>query len=589
MKKIFQLWLFLFVTAAFLSTLVVSWNIETYAVRKNARQLLTVNIEDAKVRLDKSRSNLEDFISVYKESLVSTARAWAKIVEQDPTIIEDYDRVVEIAKELNAEELIVTDEKGIIIAAFPDSYLGFDMNSTDQSRAFMPAIEDPKFELAQEPRPNGSKGEYRQYGGVARRDKPGIVQVAISPRHLGKMVALAELSNIYSAISIGREGGMIIFKNISGANLYGYDEGGKYFRDELVDGVPSIVLSALYKEYVIMAYIPCEEVYAERAQTMRFITWISLALFLVIFFLISALVQQLVVNGIYSVNDSLNKITKGDLNEQVEVSTAPEFVVLSNGVNQTVGALKKAIEKEAKRIDDELLLCQRIQRQFLPTDFPDESRFLFTGDLITAREVGGDFYDFFYLDEDRFVFLIADVSGKGLTAALFMTTAKAYLRKAILDGLDFADAIASANAELVKGNTTNMFLTGFFCLFNGKTNELTCVNAGHNPPLMRRAGGQWEYLAIEPSLIIGIMADAPYDGVTMKLEPGDALYLYTDGVSEAMNDKGEPYGEKRLQDALNAYDGEPEKTIEYLQKTLRKYRNGAPKSDDVTMLYMLKH
>lgn len=587
MKRIFQIWLSIFVTIAFITTIALSWSLQTSVIRKNAYKLLSVNIEDAKLRLEKSNENLEYVLKQTEDYLRSVVRGWEKTIEIDPTIVGDQARMQDFADTFGVKELHVSDENGILIASIPQSLVGFDMNSTDQSAEFMPALTDKNFEYIQKPRPNGAYGKLIQYGGIARQDKPGIVQVGIIPSYVGRAATLADRSNISSSFIIGHKGELHIYKRIAG-KLYGFNENGEYFREEDVDEVKSLVLSKVYGDYVITASIPKDEVFIERASVLRFLSIGNFILFIVVFLLVSYLLQRIVISGIYQVNDSLHKITDGKLDERVEVSTTPEFIVLSDGVNSTVSALEKAIEKEAKRIDDELRLCRAIQRSFLPTDFPHESSFSLAGDLYTAKEVGGDFYDFFYLDPQRFVFEIADVSGKGITAALFMTSAKTLLRKTIQSGVPLAKAIETANAELTRGNSTHMFLTAFFCVLNVETGELTCVDAGHNPPLLRRADGTWQYLDTTPSIILGVMENASYESVDYRLEQGDSIFLYTDGVSEAMNMTHETFGEERLKNCLDKICGEedvsPDDVVKRMKEEVENYREGAPQSDDVTML-----
>ena len=201
----------------------------------------------------------------------------------------------------------------------------------------------------------------------------------------------------------------------------------------------------------------------------------------------------------------------------------------------------------------ELGMAKEIQLSALPSEFPpfpDEHRFDIWASMETAKEVGGDFYDFYFTGVDRVLFLVADVSGKGVPAAMFMMRAKTLIKSAAQTGKPLARVFEETNNALCEGNLSTMFVTAWAGEINTVTGRITFVNAGHNPPIVRRAGGGAEYLKTKPSLVLGAMPDAHYRVEELQMNPGDEIYLYTDGITEQPNAGGELYGEARLAKVL---------------------------------------
>lgn len=324
--------------------------------------------------------------------------------------------------------------------------------------------------------------------------------------------------------------------------------------------------------------------YLSRNSVLQILVIGELVLFGVIFVLVSILLQKVVIKGIYSVNDSLEEITQGNPNEKIAVKTTTEFAALSDGINSTVTVLKKSIENEDKRIDAELEMGRTIQTSVLPTDFPSNDHFALAAAMFTAKEVGGDFYDFFMTERTHLVTLIADVAGKGITAALYMMNAKALLKELLQAGLSPQEAFRQANLELCHNNKAHMFLTAFLAVLDLTTGELTCINAGHNPPLIKRHNTPWDYLRIKHSLVLGASTKATYREVSLQLKAGERLLLYTDRVTEAMNPTHEQFGENRLQAFLNHSNLKGNHLLENLRQELSTFASTTPQSDDITLL-----
>ncbi len=581
MKKLFQKWLFVFILGAFLLTFGASWWIHSGLADTSTRLLLEAKLASAEAQVAHTQDNLQTVIELSNNTALAKARAFAIMIAEKPAILDDLATLEKIRVSLDVDELHVSDEKGILIASIPTRYCGFNMNSSKQSRPFMAALGNPDFALVQEPQHNGSFKEVFQYAGVARQDQPGIVQIGYRPARLEKAMALADVEMIAHGFQIGNTGRLRILPR-------GEVTQSRFFHDT-VDGVASFCYEVPCGDYLLIGNLPTNEMYILRDEVLRILVIANIILFTVIFFLVSWLLHRVVIRGIYSVNNSLTKITDGNLNEEVKVDTTHEFQDLSSGINATVSALKKSIENEAKRIDAELEMGRTIQSSVLPVDFPHTPDFDVAAKMYTAKEVGGDFYDCFYIDDTHLALIVADVSGKGITAALFMMNAKALLKELLHAGLEPAEAMKRANEELCANNKAHMFMTVFLAVFNTASGELQCVNAGHNPPAWQHGDAAWDYLRIKHSVALGVSCKAKYVAVPVQLAPGDRLLMYTDGVTEAMNGNREQYGEARFLEYLNTLDASGEIMISTLRYELNIFAEGTPQSDDITLLALDYH
>ncbi len=340
-------------------------------------------------------------------------------------------------------------------------------------------------------------------------------------------------------------------------------------------------------KYELMAALPQVEVYRWRAAMVAAVSGVFFALFAALYFQASRLLKNVVVREIDETNETLGRITQGDLDQSVGVRGTVEFARLSDGINATVGSLKDALAAETSRNDRDLATAKAIQTSALPSTFPpfpEIQAFDVYASMNAAREVGGDFYDIFIIDEHRVGFLIADVSGKGIPASLFMMAAKTEIANNIEAGMDLGIAMQTANWHLCQGNEAGMFVTVWAAVLDYETGEVTYVNAGHNPPLLRH-NGTWEWLKKKGGLFMGTFETAKYREGTLTLEYGDELFLYTDGVNEAFSATEEQFGDERLEAFLQAHaDLHPHALVDVMRDELRNWATGAEQSDDITML-----
>ena len=293
--------------------------------------------------------------------------------------------------------------------------------------------------------------------------------------------------------------------------------------------------------------------------------------------------------------DGAKEISAGNFDKKLDIHTGDEVEHLAVCFNDMTMALKEYTENlanaaaERERVRTELSVAARIQEDMLPNlfpAFPEHKEFAIYATMDAAMNVGGDFYDFYLLDENHLVITIADVSGKGVPAALFMAKSQSVLKNSILrekmqDRL--SAAIENANRQLCRNNDSAMFVTALVGILDMQSGHFTYVSGGHCPPLLGR-NDHYEFLPIKKCSMLGVM-ELPYTQQSVDLLPGDTLYLYTDGVSEAMDEQGRQFTERQIKEKLN---GLPHMSIEdilaKMREFVRQHAGTAPQSDDITML-----
>lgn len=336
----------------------------------------------------------------------------------------------------------------------------------------------------------------------------------------------------------------------------------------------------------LLTMMPLEDVYYDRDTHTLETVYADILLVSTVYVLISFLVQQIVVNNLDLINKSLNKITHGNLNEVVNVRSSTEFASLSNDINQTVDVLKGYIAAAEKRYEEELELARNIQDSALPKNFTfprDDFEIFATMD--PAKEVGGDFYDFFFTDTNKLALVIADVSGKGIPASLFMMRSKTAVKGFAEEGMRPAEILEKANNTLCEGNDAEMFVTVWLGIIDLETGMMQCANAGHEYPTIKRANGEFELIRDRHSLALAAMPGTRAKEYELQLEPGDRLFVYTDGVPEAINEQTEQYGDERLLKVLNRDKDLPmEKILPNIRQDISDFAGNAEQFDDITML-----
>lgn len=355
-----------------------------------------------------------------------------------------------------------------------------------------------------------------------------------------------------------------------------------------IKGEDCYYMYQVHKNHYIVGYIPVDEANYLRNVTLYLTVFMEILVYSALFILLYQLIKKKVAFNLKKVNSGLTEITAGNLDTKINVHTHQEFVKLSSDINSTVDTLKDYIKNVENRMNKELEFATQIQHSALPNvfpPFPNFKNFDLYASMNAAKEVGGDFYDFYMLDSETLIVLMADVSGKGIPAAMFMMQSKTLIKSLVESGQSVEDAFTIANQELCKHNEADMFVTAWMAKINLLTGLVEYVNAGHNPPLIKHNNGDYEYLRTRPNFILAGMDTIKYKKHELYLNPGDTLYLYTDGVTEAMNKNEELYTEERLLNVLNSIRNEnPTQICKDVLSNVRAFASGAPQADDITML-----
>jgi serine phosphatase RsbU (regulator of sigma subunit)/anti-sigma regulatory factor (Ser/Thr protein kinase) len=245
----------------------------------------------------------------------------------------------------------------------------------------------------------------------------------------------------------------------------------------------------------------------------------------------------------------------------------------------------KAETQAREKIESELRIAQEIQASMLPSVFPVRKEFEIFAMMDPAKEVGGDFYDFFFVDEKRLCFVIGDVSGKGVPAALFMAICKTLIKTEAKQGMSTDEVLSVVNSIICQDNQTCLFVTVFLAILDLETGEVEFSNGGHNPPLVCSSSSCYDYMKMACGFVVGVMENFKTANERMRLKPGDTIFLYTDGVTEAMDPDRKQYGEDRLKQALSRLKGSDIKgLINTMRQEVLEFVRQEPQSDDITML-----
>ena len=530
-RRSLNLKLVLSVLAAFLLSMAFTWFLHSRLSERDAYKLI-----------DSTFESVEDEITdCVDERLVRQCMAVRERLDEGyPT---DLESMQALAREMGVTEISIADAKGDIVHASVQDYLAapgkpaFNFRTAGgKAEDMMCLVDGYATQYCQPYRSNTANGAWRKFVGVWMPTTGGFVEIGCDGASL-RAPSRASLVDLFSNWRVGGTGGIVV-TTMSGLVLSDYEEPSRE--------------GAQWED-------PDDSFYWKRKEIEGFPTYVMIPRD-------SAAVQRDVLVGATAV---LNGAAL------VFVALLVGFVISSFVRNQ----IKLQTAKELKMATDIQLAA--IPNVFPP--FPDETSFDIWASMDTAKEVGGDFYDFYFTGSDRVLFLVADVSGKGVPAAMFMMRAKALIKSVAQTGKPIGQVFEEANDALCEGNTSNTFVTAWAGELNIRTGHVSYVNAGHNPPVVR-LGGKVDFLRTRPALVLGAMPGIHYRVNELELEPGDAIYLYTDGIVEQHNAAGELYGDDRLLKTVSGCTKRRDGLLSTVIADVRRHAAGAEQADDCTQL-----
>ena len=561
-------------------------------------------IETREVFTSAMKDVITDVRGKSNENLLDITKNIRSEYEKDNNISLDS-----LAEKYNVIEINIVSSDGTIIASTEDNLSGtFNMNTTEQSKEFM-VLTDEKSEYVQVYGPRGFDGvTMRKYAGVSL-ENGGFIQVGYDAeqfhdilddfvidvtknRHVGSIGFVAVCDENFNLVTHTDRSGQHIstIGIVPDEMMLQGKTANKLYKTNIVNEETSFSEEYMYvfsfaEGYCIIAAMPVAEAMLLRDASLYTSIFTLILIFAALFIFIYFLIKKVIINNLQKINSTLSEITGGNLNVKVDVRSNAEFSSLSDDINSTVATLKRYIGEAAARIDKELEYAKQIQLSALPSDFPDTESYAICAQMIAAKEVGGDFYDFYTLDDNTVLFLAADVSGKGIPAAMFMMTAKTIIRDLAERGLTVDEIFTLANEKLCENNDSGMFVTAWMGKIDLSTGVLSFANAGHNPPVIVHADGKCEYLKSRTGFVLAGMEDMKYRANEMTFNKGDRIFLYTDGVTEATDKNESLYGEERLLSFIEKNKNlDAEMFLSGLKEDVDLFAGDAPQFDDITML-----
>ena len=472
------------------------------------------------------------------------------------------EEVAAVAQLFDIDELSIVDRAGMVVASNDPDSIGVDMNLKEETRQFAVLTNGTTRVVAQPFRRHAYSNSRRKYLGVPFAGGDGYVQVGLDEARMVKMINTqlaflfdAEMDETVCYLCADMETRALVSSFLAEGETstlddIGFDDSNVPDSDETFEqtlfGDKAFCRSYVFGGHRFIMVVPKAEFYGTRDVIMAVMT-ILLALVLGMFAILLVRIT----------NDA----------KRIKAFYAAE---------------------DAARAKD-MEIAKTIQTSALPVPFGANPYFSLVASMTPARDVGGDFYDSFMLDATHLAFMVADVSGKGVTAALYMMTAKTLLKDAILSRRDPAAAFTRVNAELCRSNTANMFLTAWCGVLDLATGQVTFANAGHNPPMKVEArgteGSKSKYITEKSGPVLAFLDGVEYTPFTFSLSPGDLLFLYTDGVTEALDSKGSLFGEERLENAVNVVaKPNPKSVCNVVRMAVAAFAEGVPQADDLTVL-----
>ena len=595
MRKKFLTWLMLLVCVTFIVTGVLAYLQFDKQAQGRAEQVLHTRLNDLIELINHTNDNIQHVAQINEENTLTLTRAAAEIIRHNPAILKDNAELSRVCYDIGADRLCVTDAQGMVIAAVPHTLENFNLHRDPENKDLLKCLDRPGAEVVQRPRKIADTEELIIFAGVARRDAHGIVQLGFSVPHEQAVRSNTTFAAYASKFKLGQNGHIIAFRG--GALLNGDDLNysttdllslpiNKTTRRELNN--TDYYCYVIEKDDIrIIGLLPAEEINSISYDSIRQLFISNIWLFLVMFLLVWVLLQKLVLNGLNRINNSLHRISEGYHEERVNVRDTPEFTRLSSGINGMLDSLQSYIEHRRERLQREFALARSVQATVLPNTFPafpDQTAFNLYASRMQSDMVSGDFYDYFMADKEHLFFMLGDVSTSGMPGALFMMRALSVIRTLATDGNAPAELMTEANRILSENNVTKTKISVFLARLNINSGVLRFVNAGPPQALKSSQNGPFTMLPMRSGTVLGVHNKSVYKECIIQLQPGDRLLLFSQGVLKATDSGNIPFGESRLQQALQTPAENVTDLVRAVQVALRRYTGNKEQAIDSTLL-----
>ena len=577
MRSLFHKWMLFLIVLAFGLTFGLSWYLHRKDAKESAMRLLELNLKDIAERVKRAEKNLQTITEMSNASAIAKTRAFALIIREKPSVLQDPEELKLIRKKLDVDELHVADKTGKLIASLvPESYhgrdnsIGFNLAQTEQSKVFMKAITDPDFELVQAPQLNGAERRLFQYTGVARPDEPGVVQIGYHPARLKRAQQLADVKNIEADTRIGINGKLIITENtqhpVDYKRAYETKEG-------LYD-------SAVCGKYLLTVMLPWDEIYSKDCTVIHTLFIGNIIVFALIFVLISLLLQKVVIKEISAVTDSLNEFSHGNFDKKIEVKKSSEMYALAESINKTFGMLKK--QNISERAESDTEITAMLRNSLKPAEIPEGPEHKFSAEIITGTEISGNLCDVFKINKDYLAVLFLNVAEKGIAQGLYMMKARNMLKKALLKNRP-EKALSMVNEELCSNGDKNQPLKTYLGILNLRSGIFQTFNAGHIDPIHKHSKGHAGFVNGPFSPMLGESSDGAFVQLPLTLGKGDALCFYSGDILEVQNAQGEKYGKNRLLEVISSSENDAQEVIKSIRQSLKEFAGIHPLETDIAV------
>ncbi len=604
MREAFLRRLCLCAAFAFLGSLLVSIILEDHSCRREIKREINSRIAENNESIQSARSTAELFVDASEANARIDASVAARLATNESDILSSDAKLAEIAQKLHFSGIYFITSEGVVDASWPEKIVGVNILKDEGYDNLKKIFQTPIPRVA--PRVNVGFGDIPSIVETAavRSDRDGIVIVRVGDLFALSSSQIAEASTPLD-VPISHSGRLCFFSKFPKDNhsrpvdpreITGYND----FPDPVTLPSNTTTVRIFNRRIfyihaqrtfdgIYVGWVPYRELLNSKILELTLICFCNFVVFLAIFSLVSFFIQRLFVDSIYAINKSLDKITAGNLDEKVRVSASKEFVELSDGVNTTVDSLKDAAAEVKRRSEEELALAGSIQLASLPRLEKIYTRHQIFDVYAEARlcaGVGGDMYDFFFVDDYNVVFYVADVSGRGVAASLVMMKTMTLVKNFALLGANLETVVTNVNQHLAD-NKESIFVSGLFLELNLRTGDLKYVNAGHVPPIVRRKDGRFAIGALERQLALGLVPDKIYRCSSSTFLPGDELLIYTDGFMSSVPSTLEDFFKKsRLLETLDIFSSKAS-SPQYVRAFFDVVLNGIndPQAlDDVTAL-----